>query len=341
MEELLKTLAWGVLVLLLIPVRGQEQRQRIDDIEFFGTTGFDVNRLRNSLPLKVGQEFSANEIPDLIVKTKVSIKQLTGKEATDIAPVCCTAQRNWTVYIGLPGENLTTFTYHSRPTGKQRFSAETVSLYHDMMNLTFEALQKPGVEATEDRSKTYALSAYPPLRSKQLAMRDYATHNESLIRQIVRESADDEQRAVAAELLGYAETSKEQVSDLVYSAHDADDGVRNNAVRALGVLATADPRFVSDIPAADFIVMLNSGNWTDRNKGGLLLSILTEKRDQRLLNLLHQQAFESLLEMAQWRDNHSSSSLIILGRISGIEENQLQRLLASNEREPILSKFRK
>jgi len=341
MEELIKTFACCVVVLLGIPVHRQEQRQRIDNVEFFGTTGFDVNLLRNSLPLKVGQEFSVNEIPDLIVKTKVSIKQLTGKEATDIAPVCCSAQRNWTVYIGLPGENLTTFTYHSQPTGKQRFSAEIVSLYHDMMNLTLEALQKPGVEATEDRSRSYALSAYPPLRTKQLAAHDYATHNQSLIRQILRESADGEQRAMAAEFLGYADPSKQQVTDLVYAAHDVDDGVRNNAVRALVVLATANAKVTSDIPAADFIAMLNSGSWTDRNKGGSLLSTLTEKRDQHLLNLLRQQASDSLLEMAQWRDNHSSSSLIILGRIAGIEENQLQRLVASNEREPILSKFRK
>jgi hypothetical protein len=298
-----------------------------------------MKRLKASLPVKEGQKLSFDAMPHLIAQIQTSIKQLTGKEATDVAPVCCTGQHNWIVYIGLPGKNVQTFRYNSTPQGRRQFPPEIVSLYREAMNLIFESLQKPGAETSEDRSQGYALSAYPPLRAKQLAMRDYAVHHESLIRQILQESGESEQRAIAAHLLGYANYSQQQITDLVHASHDPDDSVRNNAVRALGVLAGSKPTIASEIPASDFISMLNSGIWKDRNKGGFLLSILTTNRDQQLLNLLRQQASDSLLEMVHWDAGHADDSLVILGRIARIDENRLQQLVASHDRDTIIREF--
>jgi hypothetical protein len=332
---------FAFLVLLLGTTnRGQEREVVIDDIEFFGTSGIEVGKLKSALPVKEGQKVSVDEMPDLVAQIRASIKTQTRKEATDVNTTCCTAQRNWIVYIGLPGKNFASFHYNSRPTGKQRFPDEVATLYRDTLNLLVESLQKPGVDATEDRSKGYALSAYPPLRTKQLAMRDYATHNENLIRRVLQESSDSEQRAIAAQLLGYAERSEQQVRNLVHAARDPDDGVRNNAVRALGVLASSSAQTADEIPAADFVQMLNSGIWKDRNKAGLLLSVLTLGRDQRLLSLLRQQASDSLLEMAHWREpGHAINSLVIIGRIAGIEEDRLTELIVKNDREAITKEF--
>jgi hypothetical protein len=113
----------------------------------------------------------------------------------------------------------------------------------------------------------------------------------------------------------------------VKASRDQDETVRNNAVRALGVLAESSPSIAREIPARDFVLMLNSGNWTDRNKGSLLLGALTLRRDRKLLSLTRAKASDSLLEMARWREyGHAYDSRMLLGRIAGIEEKQLQKL---------------
>jgi len=83
--------------------------------------------------------------------------------------------------------------------------------------------------------------------------------------------------------------------------------------------------------------MLNSGIWTDRNKGAYLLSILTVRRDARLLRLLRLRALVSIVEMARWRNpGHADSARLILGRVAGIDENLLQQLVAAHDLKRII-----
>ena len=91
------------------------------------------------------------------------------------------------------------------------------------------------------------------------------------------------------EALGYARQSPRQVLALMRAARDPDEGVRNNATRAIAVLARANHRLASQISPDTFIEMLNSGIWTDRNKGAMVLMSLTAKRDPAVLtNQLYQ-----------------------------------------------------
>jgi len=76
-----------------------------------------------------------------------------------------------------------------------------------------------------------------------------------------------EHRRVASDAVGYARQSQDQILALVRAARDPDDEVRNNATRALGVLARSNAALASEIPADTFIDMLNSGVWTDRAVG--------------------------------------------------------------------------
>jgi hypothetical protein len=154
----------------------------------------------------------------------------------------------------------------------------------------------------------------------------------------VLESADDaEQRQTAAEMLGYANTSRDQIAALVHANRDSDSGVRNNAIRALGVIARSKQRTSAMIPADPFIELLNSGIWTDRNKSAALLAILTEQRDPNLLSRLRTQALKSLTEMARWHSRgHADTARLLLGRIAGIEEKRLVAMLQNGEVEQIV-----
>jgi hypothetical protein len=192
------------------------------------------------------------------------------------------------------------------------------------------ALQKGNTG--EDDSKGYFLSSDDlELRAKQLVMRAYAAQHADEIRHVLRESSDNEQRRMAAHLLGYTNQSRQQIADLVWASHDPDEGVRNNATRALVVLARSNPKVAARIPAAEFIEMLHSGSWTDRNKAGGLLVELTKWRAPKLLTALRTQALESLLEMARWRAPHAVEARVLLGRIAGIEEERLQKLAMDNK----------
>ena len=83
---------------------------------------------------------------------------------------------------------------------------------------------------------------------------------------------------------------------------------------------------------------MNSGDWTDRNKAGLLFMRLTEARRPALLAALTRQAFDSLVEMARWQDtSHAVMYRLILGRIAGIEESRLVELANGTGVEEIIA----
>ncbi|MDQ3802577.1 MAG: hypothetical protein M3416_01810 [Acidobacteriota bacterium] len=181
-------------------------------------------------------------------------------------------------------------------------------LYAETMDALSAAVRKG---AAEDDSRGYALSAEPTLRAKQLATREYAIRHERSMLRVLGVSRDAGQRAVAAHFLGYARQSDAQIAAPVRASRDADETVRNNAVRAL-----------------------------DRNKAGFLLDTLSRGRDRKVLGQLRSQAPEALVEMARWRSSgHAYSARLLLGRIAGIEETRLRRLVDAGRVDAIINEL--
>ena len=195
-------------------------------------------------------------------------------------------------------------------------------------------MPKGGDAPREDDSTGYALAHDHESRSLQLKLREYALTHESELLSMLESSADARQCVTSANALGYARKSTGQVAALVRASRDPDDDVRNEAIRALGVLASSDHRLASQIPATNFIDMINSGTWSDRNKGSFLLLELTRNRNPALLTALQTRPMDSLIEMSKWR-SHELPSRFVLGRIAGIPEERLL-LLVSGQLEPIL-----
>ncbi|HZS28062.1 MAG TPA: hypothetical protein VFB76_12595 [Candidatus Angelobacter sp.] len=121
------------------------------------------------------------------------------------------------------------------------------------------------------------------------------------------------------------------------ASRDEDETVRNNAVRALVVLANSSSKTASEIPPNSFIEMLNSGIWTDRNKAGGLLMELSRNRNPKLLQQLKSTVFPSLIEMAKWDPDHAEESRILLGRTAGLEEARIHQLIDSGRANEILA----
>jgi len=328
----------ATLLLILLPVPGQTNSSSIGSIDFFGTVGIDVQRIKDALPLHVGDQIATHSMKSAKAMIQQSIKNTIGMEPTDVAIACCDEQIRWVVFIGLPGKNYRPFQYKTKVNGSSKLHPQVIAVYREAMDLILESIQS---HASEDNSRGYALSTYPPLRAKQLALHEYAEKDRELIYRVLEDSGDDEQRSVAAELVGYGSQGRQQIVALVRASQDMNEGVRNSAVRALGVLFDANKASAELVPPGPFVAMLNSGIWTDRNKGAFVIQGLTKNRNKGLLAMLQKEASDSLLEMARWEDKgHVDSARIILGRIAGIDEKRLFQLVAAHDLDTIVQAFR-
>ncbi len=318
----------------------QDNNDQIGKIEFFGSSGLDVSSIRKALPVHEADRFptSDDELLALIKRIKQAVGQRVGRPATDIAPICCDEQGAWMIYVGLPGTSVKHITYHPKPADTALLPAHIVKAYDEAMDAILGAMRRG---AGEDHSKGYALSTDTVLRNRQLALREGALRDEQNLYIVLESSRDPRHRAVAAHVLGYAPQSDKQLAALIRASRDADETVRNNAVRALGVLADSTPSLAGQIPAAEFLPLLSSGKWTDRNKALGLLVTLSRNRDPKLLSALRWGATADLIEMAQWSNSgHADPARVLLGRIAGIPEDRLQELIRAHQVDPIIAAAR-
>jgi hypothetical protein len=318
---------------------GQDRRP-LATVEFFGYKGLDVAAVRAALPFQEGEMFPPPKVHSDQLKQQVAaaIKRVIGKEPTDVAFVCCDDKQRYGVYIGLPGASYAPLAFDPPPTGAVRLPKEAMKV-SEAADAAWEEAIKNG-RATEDDSAGYALSNDPRARKAQLALRDYALHHEDVILTVLTSSSDENHRAAAAQMLGYGRQSQSQIDALVHASFDNDEDVRNNAVRALEVLARAKPELARAIPPQPFIRLMRSGSWLDRNKASLVLDAITETRDPTLLDSLRSGALDQLIEMGRWRSSgHAEAALSVLGRLAGIEEDSLKKMIESGRGPAILAKF--
>jgi len=307
----------------------QSEYIRIGSIDFFGTAGIDVAKARSQVSANESQNISSDEIEPLQQQLKNAIASATGHPATDAAAVCCNANGELMLYIGLGGANSRSVPHLPVPQGSSCLPQSALDLYDRAMDANAKAVQSR--DGAEDDSLGYALGHNPELRHAQLEMREFALHNLATIEAALRDCSQNKHRRAAAELLGYADTSSQQVLELVRASEDSDSTVRNNAVRALEVLSSSKRRV--EIPGESFIPLLNSDRWTDRNKAGLLFMRLTSSGDSKLLSALASQSFDSLAEMARWKDKgHAIAYRIILGRIAGLSEKVSEEMANDKSR---------
>src|SRR5579862_5920126 len=300
-----------------------QENRPIGAIDFFGQKGLDVEAVRRALPIHEGDLTSSRE--ELKKSESEAVKKTLGRDPTDVATVCCDDRQRVLIYIGLPGQSSKPVKFNPTPKGAIRLPADVMQLSHEIDQALMAAILKGA--SREDDSQGYALSEEATSKAKQLELREYALRNEATILQVLKSSSDAGHRAFAAEALGYGRQSDTQIAALVSASLDPDGNVRDNAVRALGVMARAKPEIARKISAAPFIQLLASGTWTDRNKAILALEPLTSARNPDVLKQLRDSAIDQLIEVARWHNlGHAWAGRMVLGRIAGIEEKRLLEL---------------
>ena len=325
----------GVLT-VLAALPGIAADPHIGTIDFYGYGSLDVSQLRASLPYRVG-----DPVPSQKSRTAAeqAFAKATGRERASISALCCLPDGRTALFAGLPDPEAPPLAFLPRPTGTAKLPGEIVKLYRDIDHETGIAV-KSG-HAGEDDSHGYSLAEYAPERALQLKLRDYARDHTAALYQVLQECPDDEHRAAAAEGLGYADESRQQIAGLVRASLDSNDEVRNNAIRALGVLVSYDPKALPDIPLEPYIALIHSIDWFDRNKTAFLLESFTRSRNPEVLQTLRAQALAPLREMARWQSRgHAFPAIQILGRIAGLDEERILKLAIAGDPAPILEALR-
>lgn len=289
-------------------------------VDFYGLRQVTEAQVRQALRVVEGDTITESTLRS----AEERVRALPGVSDARVDGVCCDNGR-LLVYVGIEEKGTPALGFNPPPKGHARLPDEVVRA-----GAAFDAAFEKAVERgdlQEDQSQGHSLMHDPGARAVQEAFVALADRYDGQLREALRDSDKREQRALAAQVLGYATDKASVVGDLSSAMRDADADVRNNATRALWLVAgfaQKAPDRKIQVPADPFVDLLNSLTWTDRNKSSLALMSLTERRDPALLSTLRQKALPSLTEMARWKSRgHAIAAVMILGRVAGIPEAEL------------------
>jgi hypothetical protein len=308
----------------------------IGTIDFYGMNKVPVESLRKALPFKVGDGMhppSGSQAAEWQRQSKA-----LGAIHSSFNFTCCDSGRV-ILYVGVQEAGAPTLMLHEAPRGKVRLDEEIVKASADFYAALQLAIRAD--RSAEDDTKGHALASDPAMLAVQNRFIEYARKYKNTLQKVLRESADDQQRGIAAQILGYVDDKQSVVNDLVYAVSDPSELVRNNSMRSLWVFTKMVPdrkHAVIRVPYEPFVSMLNSPEWSDRNKSSLALMELTQNRDPRLLAMLRRDAMDSLIQMARWKsEGHAMPARVILARIAGYSEDGMRDVFGHHEPEAIIA----
>ena len=316
------------------------QSLQVGIIDFYGLHRVTEAQARAALTVKEGDIVSiVDEMPPaFVVESERRLSALAGVRRAYLNVTCCDAGRG-IVFVGLEEQTAPAVRFRQAPRGRVRLAPEVVQAGRELSQAWMAAVQRG--DTAEDRSQGHSLLHDPGARAIQQRFIGYAGRDIRWLRDVLRHSSDDEHRALAAEILAYAPDKRDVIGDLVQGMNDASASVRNNAARALVVIAGAKATVLRgrlQIPAGPFIRLLNSPVWTDRNKASLALMELSADRDPELLAALRTRAIVPLVEMARWKsEGHAMPAFRILGRIAGRSDEDIDTAWVRGDRDAIVN----
>jgi len=245
------------------------------------------------------------------------------------------------VYVGIAEEGTPDAEFREPPDGD-------VELPTDIMNAA--RLEEQAFANTvsngnfaEDSSQGHSLSEDSELRAAQERYVDLANRHWDVLIDVLNNSRDRRHRAVAAKVVAYANDKQQAAAVLAPTLGDPDRMVRNNSTRALSLIyryANSQPDLLIPAPPKlidQLIDMLQSADWTDRNKATSLLLALDD--DQYVAKALRDRAIPSLVEMARWQTNHGLMAFMLLAKLEGATHDQAQQQWEQGRQEKAIARM--
>jgi len=312
---------------------------QIGIIDFYGLGTVSEADARRALAFTEGDEMVSGGDPSarVVAESRRRLTMLAGVGDAKISLICCD-QGRLIIYVGIENPGAVRETYRDAPRASVRLRDDVVQAGREFGDALMSAVRSGDV--SEDDSQGHALAHDPAMRAIQERFIAFAARDLESLLLVLNTSDDAEHRALAAQVLGYVANKQRVVADLASAMRDSVANVRNNAMRTLAVFASmaavnGQPKV--RVPYEPFVSLLHSLEWTDRNKALFAVVELSERRDSELLATLRRDAMEPLVEMARWKSRgHAMAALIILGRIAGLDDGDVEHAWASGERERII-----
>ena len=334
-------------MILLLPTiffaaRLSAQSDTLGLIEIYGQRKVGVPAIREALGLREGEHLSPQTFHRQTIGKR--LKAVKGISNADVTLLCCEDGTGRSMlFVGIDDQDLPPVKRNGVPNGAARLGTSILQTYARFQQEIVNAV-KAG-QGRESDEQGHVLMEYPPIRPFQDSLIAYAATHLPLLKQVLNKSARHTHRQAASWIIAYTADKRSIVPDLVIACNDQDETVRNNATRALGVLAryaNAHPEAHIRIDATPFLKNLRSIVWTDRNKSAMVLEALTTGRDSSLLKRISQTLLPEITEMARWRNaGHAMFSFVILGRIAGIADDGIFQAFISGNRLMVIDEWLK
>lgn len=309
------------------------QVPQIGTIDFYGLRRVSAERLRKALGVKEG-----DRLPKSKGDLEEALENVNGVVRAYVEAQCCEAGKA-ILYVGIEEKNSPHLDLREAPTEDLALPEEITSAYAAYLDAFGRAGNK-----SEDFRAGHIIAEDPVTSTLQDRFVGLAELNLPLLRSVLRNSEDAEQRATAACVIGYARAKKLVVEDLQYAMRDPDPNVRLNAMRsltAIAILGVEDPQQEIKVSPTWFVQALGSLEWKARSQAAVSLEALTDGRDENLLRQIREQALPALLEMASWKSlTHALPAYMVLGRVAGFEEKKILELWALGQRSQVLERAR-
>jgi hypothetical protein len=308
------------------------QAPTIGVIDFYGQRKVSTEKIRAALGVTEG-----DRLPSSKGDVEERIESVPGVVLAHLEAACC-VDKKAILYVGVEEKGGPRFELRDPPTGIAILPIEIHTAYHHFLETLEEGVRKG--ETAEDLRAGHSLMSNESVRAAQEQFIPLARKHLTVLREVLKNGADEEQRAMAAYVIGYLPRKADVVNDLQLAMQDPDPTVRGNAMRALTAISVYAALHTDEeirVSYTWFVEMLNSVYWTDRNNAAVALAGFSEKRDQKLLDLLRERAMPSLLEMARWKHlPHALPAFILVGRVAGLEEKTIQDAWSKGDRDRVI-----
>ena len=299
----------------------------IGTIDFYGLRKVSESTVRPALGVREGDHLPASK-----GNVEQRLDQIPGVVESHLEAVCCESGKV-TLYVGIEERGAIHFDLHDPPDGDAMLPEEIVGEYRRFIDEDDQATRLGYTK--EDLTKGYARSEDVSVRAIQEMFPSMVKDHLDQVRAALRNSSDEEQRAMAAYVIAYAPDQRAVVNDLQYALRDDDPGVRVNAARSLVDFSIAGIK----VEPTWFIEMLNSLSWTDRTWALKALQNLTDSRDPAVMDQLRTRALASVAEMARWKTlKDALPAFILAGRLAGLSEQEIQERWSKGDRESVIAK---
>jgi hypothetical protein len=331
------TILCAASAIAVVAQTGAAQLPRVGIIDFYGLRKTTPAQVREALGINVGDSLTSL----MLFQVPAQLASIPGVASASVDPVCCEEGKTM-LYVGVAEDSAPTLTLRARPTGAIRLPPDIIKAGTAFSDAHMRAIMRGAMK--EDVTQGHSLMADSAARMIQLQFIPLAAKHLDTLKKVLRNSSDDDHRALAAEVIAYNASKAAIIPDLVYAMRDPAADVRNNATRGLALIALygqQHPEAKLVVPYEPFIDLLNSLTWTDRNKASLALLELTDKRDPKLLSELRARAFDSIVDIARWTNpGHSLAGVFMLGRMAGIPDQEIFATFEKGEKEKIIEAAR-